>query len=167
MAIIVESGSGATLTANSFISIASCTEYLNSKGLTSWGTSTATAQEVSLINAELWLEMLPWKGQKALSTYPLVWPRRGMKDRDGYDIYSDTIPTAIKRAQMELAYRSYLGRSPFVDIASGDGYVTKEVIGPVEITYAQGYSTSYKFPEIDALLSHLLDSTLSVRIERA
>ena len=166
MSLVIEDGNGIS-GANSFVSIASCTEYLNSKGLTTWGTTTATAQEISLINAELWMELLPWKGQKTLSTYPLVWPRRGMKDRDGYDIYSDTIPTAIKRAQAELAYRSYLGRSPFVDIATGDGYVTREKVGPIEISYASGYSTSYKFPEINNLLEPYLDSSLSVRVERA
>jgi hypothetical protein len=167
MAIIVESGSGATLTANSYVSIASCTEYLNSKGLTTWGTSTTTAQEVSLINAQLWMELLPWKGQKSLSTDPLVWPRRSVFDRDGFPVYSDTIPIQIKRAQAELAYRFFLGKAPFVDIATGDGYVSRETVGPITIEYKAGYSTSYKFPEIDALLFPFLDNSLSVPIERA
>lgn len=167
MAIIVESGSGATITANSYVSAASCAQYLNSKGLTTWGTSTATAQEVSLINAQLWMEILPWKGQKALSTDPLCWPRRSVFDRDGYPVYSDTIPTEIKRGQMELAYRYFINKNPFLDIASGDGYVTKEVVGPIEISYSTGYSTSYKFPEIDNLFAPYLDSSLNVLLERA
>jgi hypothetical protein len=167
MAIIVESGSGATLTANSYVTLASCAEYLNSKGLTTWASATTTAREVSLINAQLWMELLPWRGQKSLSTDPLVWPRRSVFDRDGYPVYSDTIPIQIKRAQCELAYRSYLNKSPFIDIATGDGYVIREAVGPIEISYAQGYSTSYKFPEIDALLLPFLDNSLSVIIERA
>jgi hypothetical protein len=167
MAIIVESGSGATLTANSYVTLASCAEYLNSKGLTTWASATTTARETSLINAQLWMELLPWKGQKALSTDPLVWPRRSVFDRDGYPVYSDTIPIQIKRAQAELAYRFFIGKSPFVDIATGDGYVTKEVVGPIEVSYVQGYSTSYRFPEIDALLLPFLDNSLSVPIERA
>lgn len=166
MTLIVESGSGATITANSYVSIASCAEYLNSKGLTTWAAAT-TGQEVSLINACMWMELLPWKGQRALSTDPLAWPRRSVHDRDGYDVLSTEIPRDIKRGQCELAYRYYLNKSPFVDIATGDGYVTKEVVGPIEISYAQGYSTSYKFPEIDNLFAPYLDSSLNVLLERS
>jgi len=165
--IVLETGTGTVASANSYISIASCSEYLNKKGLTTWGTSTATAQAMSLINACLWMELQSWKGQKALSTDPLTWPRRGVFDRDGYNVYSDEIPRDIKRGQCELAYRSFLGKSPFVDVATGDGYVTEETVGPITLKYAQGYSTSYRFPEIDHLFEPYLDSSLSVRVERA
>jgi hypothetical protein len=167
MAIVVETGVGTLASANSYVTIASCTAYLDSKGLTTWGTSTTTVQEVSLINSCMWMEILPWKGQKSLSTDPLVWPRRSVFDRDGYPVLSTEIPRDIKRGQMELAYRSFLNRNPFVDIVSGDGYITKEVVGPVEISYSTGYSTSYKFPEIDNLFAPYLDSSLNVLLERA
>ena len=167
MAIVVESGPGATLTANSYVSLASCAEYLNSKGLTTWASATTTTREVSLINSCMWMEILPWKGQKALSTDPLVWPRRSVFDRDGYPVLSTEIPRDIKRGQMELAYRYFLNKSPFVDIASGDGYVTKEVVGPIEVSYSGGYSTSYKFPEVDKLFEPYLESILNVLLERA
>ena len=167
MTLIIENGSAASSSANSYYSVASTSAYLNSRGFTAWANASTVTKETSLINAMYYMEVLPWKGQKSLSTDPLVWPRRGMLDRDGYVIYSDEIPIQIKQGQAQIAYRYYLGTPPFTDIASGDGYVTREKIGPVEISYSMGYSTSYKFPEIDALLSPFLDGSLSVLVERA
>ncbi|MEW6658776.1 MAG: DnaT-like ssDNA-binding protein [Thermodesulfobacteriota bacterium] len=165
MTIIIEDGSGVT-GANSYVSVASATAYLNSKGLTTWGTSTTTAKEVSLNQATLYMELLPWKGAKALQTYPLAWPRRGMLDRDGYSVLSDTIPQSVKYAQIELAYRYKAGKNPLADISSGDGYVTKESVGPIEIDHSLGYSTSDKFPEIDRLLEPFLSNAYGVVVER-
>ena len=167
MTIVIETGIGTLASANSYVTLATADAYFESRGYTTWTDGDDDLKEYAIINACLLMEVYPWRGQRALSTDPLAWPRRSMQDRDGYPVYSDTIPNEIKKGQMELAFRLFNGKSPYVDIATGDGYVTKEVIGPVEITYASGYSTSYKFPEIDALLSPWLDSSLSVILERA
>jgi hypothetical protein len=165
MTLIIEDGSGVA-GANSYVSLASATAYLDAKGLTTWGTSTATAKEISLNQAVLYMELLPYKGAKALSTDALAWPRRCMKDRDGYPILSDTIPTAVKYAQIELAYRYMAGKNPLADIASGDGYITSESVGPVTTEYSTGYSTSDKFPEVSALLEPFLLNAHGVPVDR-
>lgn len=166
MTLVIEDGSTSLASANSYMSISSCSTYLNSKGITTWAAAT-TGKEVSLIQACLYMELLPWKGLRSLSTDPLAWPRLGMLDRDGYNIYSDVVPLDIKRAQCELAYRFFLGRNPMEDVAPGDQFITREHVGPIDLTYSQSHTTNYKFIEIDLLLGPYLNSSLSVPIERA
>jgi hypothetical protein len=167
MAIILETGSGTDLSANSYTTLASADAYFESRGYTTWTDGDDDLKEYAIINAALYMETLDWKGIRTYSTDPLVWPRRGVFDSDGWTIYSDVIPKQVKQAQCEIAYRYYLGKNPLGDISSGDGYVTKEVIGPIEVDYSKGYSANIKFPEVLALLRPWLKSTLSVEIERA
>jgi len=167
MSIIVETGVGTNIAANSYVTIAETDTYFESIGVTEWTEGDDDAKEYAVLNACLYMELLDWKGQKALSTDPLVWPRRGVVDDDGYPVYSDTIPIQVRRAQMELALRYLQGKAPMGDISSGDGYVSRETIGPITVEYRSGYSANAKFPTVDALLKPWLNSTLCVVMERA
>lgn len=165
--IIVESGSGATITANSYLSIASTSEYLESKGVTTWSTLTTDTKTTTLIQATYYMELLPWRGIKALSTQPLEWPRRGVYDRNGYPILSTEIPTPIKRGQAELALRYSLSKDPLSDLSVGDGYISMERVDVIEVQYRAGYRSNVSFPEVDQILSPFLRGPLFVEAERA
>jgi hypothetical protein len=165
--IIVESGSGATITANSYVSIASASAYLESKGITTWSALTTTTQSTTLIEACYYMELLNYKGLKSLSTQPLEWPRRGVYDKNGYPVLSDEIPTPIKRGQMELAYRYSLDKDPVADLSVGDGYITMERVADIEVQYSEGYAPNVSFPEVDKILAPFLKSSLCVETERA
>jgi len=166
MAIIVETGSGVP-NANSYVTLSYCDTYFETKGYTTWVNGDDDLKECAIINACDYMETLMWKGQKALSTYVLSWPRRGVYDADGYPIYSDTIPLQVQKAQCELALRFFQNKAPLADVSSGDSYIIKEVVGPIEISYSSSHPPNVQFPEVEALLRPWINSKLSVEMERA
>lgn len=93
--------------ANSYVTVGEATTYfgerLNAGAWTTAGTTSPEQQGPALIMAARRLEQARWQGRKADEAQALAWPRTGTHDPDGILYDSDTIPTPVKRAQMELA----------------------------------------------------------------
>lgn len=91
--------------ANSFVSLVEAVDYIATLTFASAWPSTDSAREAVLIQAARKINTLDLKGTrvKPEASQPLAFPRSGIYDRDGWVIDANTIPNAVKVAQVELA----------------------------------------------------------------
>lgn len=165
MAIIVETGASMA-SSNSYLSLASANSYFYELGITTW-TGPDTSLEGTLIRAARYMETLPWRGLKTLSTQALEWPRRDVVDHNNYYISSTAIPLRIKQAQAELALRYLSGGNPAPDLSQTGG-VVRERVDVIEIEYDRsGKRDVPEYMYIDFLLKPYLKSSLNVELVRA
>lgn len=156
MAFVVEDGSGLS-NATSFISVADADAYAAEVGLTAW-TGTTPAKQTALIKAQRYITQTYrglWKGLRSNELQSLDWPRADVEDYDGYIIDSDSIPAAIKEAQVELAARA-LSAELISDVTVDGGNITSEssTVGGLNyaVTYAGGKSTQKVYTVAERLL---------------
>lgn len=139
MTVTVEDGTGVA-GANSYISLADAKTYAKDRGITLVDDDVKLEQYMN--KAVDYLESLrsDYKGAKAVSTNALQWPRTGVTI-DRVVIASTTIPNELKYAQVELMI-AINGGTDIVPTATGDAFVTREKIGPIDTQYSEGVSTS-------------------------
>lgn len=157
MALIVEDGS-IVANANSYITRAQLIAYAGDRGVL---IEDAAASDVFAIKAMDALEThrSEFRGREVEpGVQPLAWPRTGVCV--GFVAYpDDVIPSNIVKAQLALALLSAQG----VDLlpttgagASGEGFITREKIGPMETEYSEAaflaQGTTPTIPQVTALL---------------
>lgn len=98
---------------------------------------------------------LKWKGFKVTSYQDLDWPRTDVQDEDDYDVPEDSIPAAVKRAQVEIAIRIANAVAIFADRDRG-GLIKSEKVDVIAVTYFNSAPAQTVFEEIDATLRGLL-----------
>lgn len=156
MALIVEDGSG-MVDADSYVSVADCTDYHAAMGNTAWASLDEPAQEAMLRRATQYIDVrYTFRGQRLRSTQALAWPR---------DIAPWPI-SAVVTATCEAALRADSGL--FRDQDGGE--VISETVGKISVTYAQGgLGGQARFALIDSLLSPYTagGSMSTIRLERA
>lgn len=166
MALIVEDGSNVA-NANSYVTLVEARAYATARGVTL--SATDSVVEALVMKAMDYLESLraDYKGIKANETQALQWPRTGVSI-DGYDIASNTIPTLLKNAEMQLVMDINSGLDP---MASSDGgsFVVSEKVGPIETKYSEAVSTSGMpiLRRTEALIAPLLNRQGLLTVERA
>lgn len=106
MALIKEDGTIVT-GANSYTDLADANAYFTAKGELGWA-GDDSFKEQNLINATTAIDAL--YGERYISrivdeepSQSLLWPREFTNDRNQRRINEDTIPNALKNAQMEMA----------------------------------------------------------------
>lgn len=156
MAFVVEDGSGLS-NATSFISVADADAYAAEVGLTAW-TGSTPAKQTALIKAQRYITQTYrglWKGVRATELQSLDWPREDVEDYDGYIVDSDSVPAAVKEAQVELAARA-LTADLISDVTSDGGNIASESssVGAVSyaVTYTGGKSTQKVYTVAERLL---------------
>jgi hypothetical protein len=92
-------------------------------------------KEAALVWAALLLDgWVVWTGQATYETQALVWPRKGMFNRNGFAIPETVIPREIKAAQSELARQLALN-----DLMADDDVRRKDIrslsAGSVSISF--------------------------------
>ncbi len=100
----VETGSGST-TANSYASVANGNDY-HDKHLysTVWtAASEDEKQEALMMATRLLDDYFAWEGAKITDTQALDWPRFDVFDKDGFQIQSSPLPTALLDGTSEFA----------------------------------------------------------------
>ena len=133
MSLIVEDGSQVA-NANTYVSDLEYTTYAAARGLTV-GIDAAT-REIELIKAMDFIESHRdvFKGIKTNYNQALQYPRSDVYI-DGYSTGSDTIPDALKNAQIEAA------ASTIDLLKTGDSQnIQKEKVGDIEVSYFSGGS---------------------------
>ena len=94
---------------------------------------TDAANEVNLRRAAVALDAsFSWVGIKQYRTQARGWPRSVAELVDDWPVAADTIPVAIKEAQMEMAYLIQGGADP---LATYEGGVKREKIDVIEVEY--------------------------------
>lgn len=146
--IVVETGSIVS-GANSYVTTTELATYADERGIDITNTS-----EDLLIKSMDYLEGLNFKGYKNTRSQSLQWPRWGVYV-DGYPVDSNTIPTELKEAQMQLALSIDGGYDPLGII---EPKVTKEKVDVIEIEYNWTGAKKDIDPRINNKLKKLLDS---------
>lgn len=106
MPITIEDGSVVD-GANSYVSVGDADTYIstNFPSDTVWTALTTGEKESYLIRAARFLDtMVKWRSEIKDNYQSLAWPRQEFKDNEGRLIKADSIPAAVKDAQVELAY---------------------------------------------------------------
>ncbi|MFC4729097.1 DnaT-like ssDNA-binding protein [Coralloluteibacterium thermophilus] len=88
-----------------------------------------------------------------------AWPRTGAQDRDGNAIPPDQVPAEVERAAYEAAYRELLNPGSLSPDYVPAQQVTREKVGPIEVSYAgsqDGSGSRPVIPVIDEILAGLL-----------
>ena len=135
--LVVETGASLA-TANTWASASEFTAYCNDHGYSLTAYPLADTQAVALILAAEYLrneDRYAYRGQRTTDTQRLPWPRAGVVVLygTGVPLASTNIPTALKDAQCELAYRA-LSAAIQPDLDRGGG-VSSVSAGPVSVSY--------------------------------
>jgi len=85
------------------------------------------------------------------------WPRLVRDLVDDWPVNPDTIPQAVKDAQMEMAFLIQGGADP---LATTNGSITMEEIGPISREYAAPKSAVARFTAVERLLRPYLAAGL-------
>lgn len=109
-ALIIEDGTVATMSANSYVTSAEVDQFCLNYGLTSWA-SVATANKITaVLRGMAFVESeYDFKGEKLSYDDPLEWPRFGIYEDEDIDpstdlLYYKEIPNGLKRAVCRAAY---------------------------------------------------------------
>lgn len=164
MAITIEDGTGVA-DAVSYVTAAEARTYASARGVT---LSAVDAEvEALLVKAGDYLLSVEsrFKGTRTTSVQRLPFPRSGVYLHGDYYLGENTIPVALKEAQIQLAIDAQT-----VDLQpTQDGLsVTREKIGPIETEYSTASgSTSPSFRKALDLLSPLFKDGGRMTLQRA
>jgi hypothetical protein len=161
-------------TANSFVTLAEATSYMEGRlNASTWDAAATDSQNRALVEATRELSARTWKGMRVTDTQALSWPRQWACDPDspvqGY--FSTTvIPQRVKDATCELAFQFI--KAGTTDIAALDATqgVIRKRIDVIETEYAEPHArvTGLKrFPRVWTLVAPMLEgSSGGLRIVR-
>lgn len=111
------------VSADSYATLAEYQAYVTAQGLAPL-TGTDDAQEAELRRAAVVVDdTYSFIGLQQYQYQARAWPRLVRHLVDDWPINPDTIPDAIKRAQMEMAYQIHGGADPF---ATYDGAIKRK-----------------------------------------
>lgn len=165
MAIVIEDGTGLT-DAEAYISVADADTYFAARGNAAWGALLEAAKEAALRLGADYMEAVygeRWKGARVSMTQALSWPRDGVCV-NGFEVADDVVPTAVARANAELAMRASAGTL----LADQGAQVVSETVGPISVTYAEGARQYTRYAYVNGLLGAYLDGSAGqVRVVRA
>lgn len=151
MTLVVEDGTGKE-DADSYQSVSATDTYFSNLGNSSWTGSTAV-KEAALRKATVYLDSTyQWIGSIFSLEQSLNWPRTSVYDSQGRDL-SETVPTVLKNACMELALIS-LSTELFPSVDNSN-YIKREKVGSLEVEYKDNSPSLKQFPFIDKFLSGL------------
>lgn len=182
MAIVVEDGT-VVANANSYVTESEAELYHEDRGNTAWA-SAGNDAEFALVRAAYAIENRYrgfWIGYMTDNNngteQSLAWPRRATRataydadedkptvdvddalfDRDGRRIGINSIPTALKHAQMEAALIE-LTENVMPSTVDQDEFVKREKIGPIEVEYLDKRGAMTIFPVLDRYLAGLANT---------
>lgn len=166
MSIVTEDGTGKS-DAESFIALATATQYHADRGNTAWAALASDAlREQALRRATDYMEQTygqKWKGARSTDAQALSWPRYDVC-ANGFDVDSDVVPVAVQRACAELALRAAAG-----ELAPDLGRLAKrEKVDVIETEYESGAVPYVQFRAVDNLLAPYIEgSSGAVKVYRA
>ncbi len=164
MSLVIETGAGIS-GANSYANVATVDAYHAARGNAAW-TGAEAVKEAAIFRAMNYLDALSWKGIKADRDNPLSWPRVCVRDRDGYQIDTDTVPQGVVNALSEAALREIVSTNSLLpDVARG-GQVKRERVDVIETEYAPGAPSGTTYAAIMAQLRGLLKASHVVDVMR-
>lgn len=121
-------------------------------------------KEKVLRKATTWIDGIgrgKWKGNKADAFQPLLWPRIGVVDEEGFNLDSDVIPELLSWATAEAAMRVMRGENLAPDLPRG-GMIKQLSVGngAVAMGYMDNAPAEKYFAMINLLLKGLVSTPL-------
>jgi len=150
--------------------------YHHDRGNAAWTTGTDEARTAALVRGTDYIDgryrVLLATG-RWVSMFPGVrtagrgqaneWPRTGARDNDGSPLPADQVPMEVERATYEAALREHASPGSLSPDYVASSAVTKEKVGPVEVSYAEAAASvggqppnRPQVPLIDGILAPLL-----------
>lgn len=176
--IVLETGAGTDPTANSYVTLAECTDYHEEMGNAAWAAASAspdTARITAIIRASRAIDRIYGKqfiGAPAnYQTQSMQWPRVRalvvMDDRPalqygveygmlGQLLPSNLIPAEVKKAVYEAALVELNEAGSMTPALDRGGQVKSVAAGSVSVVFADGATTSTKYTAIEGILRPLL-----------
>lgn len=151
---VVEDGSGLPA-ATSYVSVAEADVYFTPdlNYAATWGALTNEQKELSLAWASRILDQkTDWKGNRAVTTSGLRWPRSYAYDRDGILVDDGIVPPAVKQATCELA--KYV-RATDLTVGPDVENIKRITVDVIEIEYQDQTAQSSVPTIINAILTGL------------
>lgn len=156
MSLIVEDGTLASASANTYISLSFASSFCTAMGYdVQWATCSTAEQESAILRSMAYIESFDFKGVKVEgpdsdTVQPLKWPRSGAYDEDGYAFDDDQIPTNLKKA---VAYGAYLeSQTVGIFAVTQENNIKREKVDVIEIEY---FSPSASKKQYSMLLNYL------------
>ena len=121
-------------------------------------------KENALRRSTTWLDGIArgkWKGVRVAAIQPLLWPRIGVVDEEGFNLDSGIIPELLSWATAEAAMRAFNGENLAPDQARG-GMVKQQSVGngAVSTTYMDNAPAEKYYAMINLLLKGLVSTPL-------
>lgn len=148
--------------------LAAADEYQAARGRAEWDAAAEAARTAALVRGSDYVDQR-YTGTDCPATFPgqraggraqeRAWPRTGAVDRDGNPVDPGTVPDEVVRATYEAAYRELLAPGSLSPDYVPAEQVTREKVGPIEVSYADGAGGQANrpvVPVIDEILAGLL-----------
>ncbi|MBK8006761.1 MAG: hypothetical protein IPK12_23515 [Gemmatimonadetes bacterium] len=153
--------------ANSFVSVAEATAYLEARlNSSAWTSASTEDQKAALVEATRELAFRAWIGRKASTTQALPWPREWALDPDapvgGTYLDSTTIPQRLQDATCELALEFLrAGTTDLAGAIKDEGIQTKtvDVLTTTYFAPHQRPKGLARYPRVLGLIAPLLEAT--------
>lgn len=153
--LIVEDGTGKA-DAESFVTVAEADARLAALGMTTWDENMSEPEkEQALRRATQYMEQrwrLRWKGALYTGVQALSWPRSDVV-AEGYLYPFDAIPTAVKNANIDLAFAAAKGE---LIETNPKPLVIRQKLGPLEREYDRGSLQRPRFAAVTLMLAPFL-----------
>ncbi len=161
MALIVEDGTLASPSANTYISLDDAAAYCSGMGFTF---ATSSEGEAAILRAMAYIESFDFKGTKAYGpddnvVQPLKWPRVGAYDEDGYAFEDDYIPPNLIKAVAYAASLEYESVGALSSVQNSN--IKREKVDVIETEYFTPTPTKKEYPLLIGYLEGLIKGNLS------
>lgn len=150
-----------TVGTNSYVSIADADSYFASINNTTWAEKSDSEKEYALVKACNYIEAKyagNWEGYISSVNQALSWPRSGIYDPEGRTIESDEYPFQVKRAQCELALKTFT-EDIFADLDAREDAIVEKKVDAITTKWAQGATPQKTYVYVDMLLRPFLMRT--------
>lgn len=160
--LVVEDGTGLS-NADSYISVTDANTYISAfKGANAvWDAAATLDKTIAARQAAQWLKKFQWKGRREFSAQSLDWPRMYVYDDTG--VMVDGVPIGVIYAAAEVMFLIITGVTISVDVDKSK-QVKRKKIDVLEWEWEAGASNQPSFPEINRLVSHLIQSGSKVAL---
>jgi hypothetical protein len=134
--LIPEDGTGVA-GANSLLSLADALARYELIGDTSFASASEADQKSSLIRASAWISSyFHWEGKPTHGRdQALAWPRTGVRDRDGFHIRDDVVPTEVHLAVAAAALLELERPGVLTPTVTPGQQVSRRRVGPIDLTF--------------------------------
>lgn len=152
--LIIETGAGLP-NAESYASVAAADVRNAALGVTDWAALAEPAKEVALRRATQFMLASyrgRWAGRRVYQAQALDWPRWNV-EVDGFTLPSNSVPSDVVNACIDLAARAGRGEELMPDLDVGNNQIKRDKTGPLETEYFQNnIDAAARFVVIDAAL---------------